>query len=121
MREVFNRFARWTLVTKHQRTRQIPSYPFFFFPLPLALVLAGCTHAPETRILLAIVAVTRAIVAALGAVRGGRPARMVRMMLLAPVADALLAAAWGTALVTRRFTWRGNVLRFRSDGSLERA
>ena len=121
MREVFNRFARWTLVTKHQRTRQIPSYPFFFFPLPLALVLAGCTHAPETRILLAIVAVTRAIVAALGAVRGGRPSRMVRMMLLAPVADALLAAAWGTALVTRRFTWRGNVLRFRSDGSLERA
>ena len=121
LREVFNRFARWTLVTKHQRTRLIPSYPFIFFPLPLALVLAGCTDVPENGILLAIVAVTRMIVAALGAVRGGRPSRMVRMMLLAPVADALLAAAWGTALVTRRFTWRGNVLRFRSDGSLERA
>lgn len=119
--EVFDRFVRWTLVTKSQRPAKLLSYPLFFFPVPLVAMGAVCTNWPEARYALAVALVARASLVVLGALRAGAPSRIPRTLLFALPADLLLFAAWLRALTLTGVTWRGTRMRFGARGRLERA
>lgn len=119
--EVFDRFVRWTLVTKSQRPAKLVSYPLFFFPLPLVAMGAVCTEMPEAVYFAALALAARASLAILGATRAGATPRLPRVLLLAPLADLLLFAAWLRALTLRTVSWRGTRMRFAEHGRLERA
>lgn len=119
--EVFDRFVRWTLVTKSQRPAKLLSYPLFFFPVPLVAMGAVCTEMPEAVYFAALAVAARASLAILGAVRAGAMSRLPRVLLLAPLADLLLLAAWLRALTLRTVSWRGTRMRFGERGRLERA
>lgn len=120
VRDVFDRFVRWTLVIKHQRPEQLASYPLFFFPVPLIAIGAWCIHAPWAREILIAVLISRLTLALLGALRGARPQRPFKALLWAPVADLALLLAWLRALPMDRIAWRGNRMRFDADGRLVR-
>jgi ceramide glucosyltransferase len=121
VREVFDRFVRWTLVTKSQRPAKLFSYPLFFFPVPLVAMGVGCMECPEAFYFLALALVARASLVVLGTWRAGTLARVPRVLALAPLADLLLLAAWLRALTLRTVTWRGTRMRFGERGRLERA
>jgi ceramide glucosyltransferase len=121
VREVFDRFVRWTLVTKTQRPAKLASYPLFFFPVPLVAMGVACTECPEALYFLAVALAARTSLAILGAWRGGDLTRLPRVLALAPLADLLLLAAWLRALTLRTVSWRGTRMRFGERGRLERA
>jgi len=120
VRDVFDRFVRWTLVIKHQRPEQLASYPLFFFPLPLIALGVVCIDAPWAREILIAVLLSRVTLALLGALRGARPKRPFKALLWAPLADLALLLAWLRALPMDTITWRGNRMRFDADGRLVR-
>jgi ceramide glucosyltransferase len=119
--DVFDRFVRWTLVTRHQRAAKLLSYPIYFFPLLVLAVGVLYTDAPRAHLSLLIGVASRVLLAVAGALRGSAPERAWRSVVLAPVADALLACAWVRALCTTRIQWRGVAMRFGEGGRLERA
>jgi ceramide glucosyltransferase len=121
VREVFDRFVRWTLVTKSQRPAKLATYPLFFFPVPLVAIGAGCTEWPEARFALAVALLARASLVLVGALRANTPSRIPRVLLLALPADLLLLAAWVRALASSGVVWRGTRMRFGPRGRLERA
>jgi ceramide glucosyltransferase len=119
--EVFDRFVRWTLVTKSQRPAKLVSYPLFFFPAPLVAMCVWCTEMPEAVYFAELAVAARASLAILGALRAGALPRLPRVLLLAPLADLVLLAAWLRALTLRTVSWRGTRMRFAEHGRLERA
>jgi ceramide glucosyltransferase len=120
LRAVRDRYARWLLVVRTQRTALLPSYPLLFFAAPLqvlcALALVG--HSAWS-LAVASVAVLARTAAAAGARRAAGLPWEGRAVLLDPwLGDAVLCAAWLRALTLREVRWRGGVLRWGSDGLL---
>lgn len=120
VREVFERFVRWTLVTKSQRPGKLLSYPLFFFPLPIVLAAAAVLPLHHENAIVLTALVSRLALVVLGVARAGAWSRLVPMVFAAPAADVLLAAAWGRALGLRTVTWRGSTMRIARAGRLER-
>jgi ceramide glucosyltransferase len=118
VRDVFDRFVRWTLVTKSQRPGKLVTYPLFFFPLPLVVVAAALLTLPHAGILVTVAACTRAALALLGVARARAWRRLPSVLVAAPTADFVLAAAWLRALTLRTVDWRGTPMRLARGGRL---
>ncbi len=120
VREVFDRFVRWTLVTKSQRPGKLVSYPLFFFPLPIVVLAAWLLPLAHARALVIGACCTRLALVLLGVARARAWSRLLPMVLAAPAADLLLAAAWLRALTLGTVHWRGTPMRLVRGGRLER-
>lgn len=120
VREVFDRFVRWTLVTKSQRPGKLVSYPLFFFPLPIVAFAALMGPSDHAMLRAGVALGTRIALVTLGVARAGAWQRFAAMVLLAPAADLLLAAAWLRALAMRTVSWRGTRMRLMRGGRLVR-
>ncbi len=125
---VIARYARWLMVIRAQRPALLVSYPLVLAATPLILLLALSSlalGAPGPALAAAGFALAvRVAIALLAARVAGRPRRGPLRALLAaavdaPLADALLWAAFFKALGPREVEWRGRTLRIGASGVLE--
>src|SRR6185369_9556499 len=106
---VLARFARWLMVIRAQRPALLASYPLLFFATPLILVSAAILGrgAPRLAAAAAMLAILSRIAVAPTAARAtGRSMHLGRAIVASTLADALLAAAFVRALLSRRVVWR---------------
>jgi ceramide glucosyltransferase len=118
--DTVNRHARWMTVIRAQRPGHLLSYPLWFFPLPLILLLAIVAiwgSFPALGWLAVVVALlARLLVAVSARVFSGldwSPHQALKDTLLA---DSVLALAWVKALASRRVLWRGQSLQIDGAG-----
>jgi ceramide glucosyltransferase len=108
--EVIQRYTRWVAVVRAQRVPLLASYPLLFAATPLVLA-AGIAAMPSdmtgaTRAIAFALAV-RLGIAVLARRRSGHPARPTTALFDGLMADALLLAAFASALTRRYVVWRG--------------
>lgn len=115
------RHARWMAVIRAQRPALLVTYPLFFFGTPaiLALSVLGLRALPMVAIAAAALAIAGRLLISLAARRYSRRAPgFRRAMVDAMLADLVLLLAFGRALRSTRFTWRGHPLRITRGGKL---
>lgn len=118
LRDVVRRYARWIAVIREQRPALLVSYPLLFTASPLVAALALASRSPLAPFVVGAVAGVRLAVAVAARARAGLRVSLLGAVLDALVADAVLAAAFAHALVTRDVTWRAHTLRFDRRGRL---
>lgn len=117
-----DRYARWMLVVRTQRTALMASYPALFFAAPLQalLSLALIGRYPAVALAVFATAVLARLMVAAGARSAARLPRSVRATVIDPwLGDVVLLFAWARALRMREVRWRGGLLRFDHAGLLE--
>ena len=119
--EVFDRYVRWALVLRSQRTALLAAYPLLFAATPLVLALAFAlgVSAPANAAACVVAIASRLAVAAGGARRCGRNSGLGSALVDALLADVLLLAAFARACVLRRVRWRDREMRLGADGRLQ--
>jgi len=119
---VLERYRRWLLVIRAQRTALLPSYPLLLAAAPLACVLAAMALATHDLLLgaaAAVVIATRVVVACAARRHAGLPLAPFVAAGQAMLADGTLLVALGAALASRRVGWRGAPLVIGRHGRLE--
>lgn len=117
-----DRYARWMLVVRTQRTALMASYPALFFAAPLQALasLALLGRYPSVALAVLATAVLARMMVAAGARRAARLPASLRASVIDPwLGDAVLLFAWARALRMREVRWRGGLLRFDHAGLLE--
>lgn len=121
LRVVRDRFARWLLVVRAQRTALMATYPLLFFaPLLQSLcALALAPRAPRAALAVLAIAVSARWTVAAGGLRASGHRLTARGVLVDPwLGDVVLALAWLRALTLREVRWRAGVLRLDREGLL---
>ncbi len=115
LRVVLSRYTRWLSVVRRQRPALFVSYPLLFAATPILAPLALAAGAPW---IAALSVALRLSVARWAQSACGRRRSLPDTLIEAGLADALLLAAFGQALVARRVVWRGARLRVLAGGRL---
>lgn len=122
------RYARWVMVIRAQRPALLWSYPALFFAsalvVPLLSGLALGCRGPLGAGLGALALGLATLRLALGArarALAGHPWGLVGLVVDWGLSEALLAAAWASALGPREVVWRGRRLQIDAAGALRGA
>ncbi len=113
---VVARFARWIAVVRAQRPALLPTYPLFFFPVPIVVPAMLLTFpafpGPVLPAAAAVLLGTRLFLAWAGRRLTGSSSLGLAWGVL--VADLVLALAFMRALLAREHSWRGRALTLRA-------
>lgn len=121
LRAIVERYTRWLMVIRSQRTALLASYPLLFAATPIVAALsvtAVMLGSPLGLLALVLVAMNRWGVAVVAARRCGRPRSWGTSLLDALLADALLLVAFACALGPARVRWRDRTLTIGKHGLL---
>lgn len=116
-----DRYARWMAVIRGQRPHLLPTYPLFFAPLPLVLVLSavGAAALPQTATLAVGVALSgRTLVALTARWLAGDGLALRHALGDILLAEIVLSSAFVRVLRSRELAWRGTALRVDRGGKL---
>ena len=119
--EVFDRYVRWALVLRAQRTPRMAAYPVLFAATPLVVAgtLASGISIWTNAAACAIAVASRLAVAVVATRRCGREPGLGGALVDMLLADGLLLVAFARACVVRRVRWRDRELRLGPHGRLQ--